>query len=289
MRGGNEYPALIRLTEPKPLRIYLKDGSNDSWNPLFSNWYEANLLMESALNFAGYELAHTWGRGGHDGIQATSIFPDVMRWLWKGWPAKVQQDTSLNDMQTALLIKDSHWKEISLSAIPSGELFADEAGNVIFQNQSGTVYQLDTAHQITAEMKLSANEHLIGTNNNELYLADSKGTITCRGAKKDRVIAKGIPDARNLLATSENEFYITQATNDSESKLWLIKSNGTKQMINRQPFGGTYLALYPNHQLLMQTEKHSQWIYSYVIDGDGSAKDGQRFYWLHNTDNFSWA
>ena len=59
MRGGNEYPALIRLTEPKPLRIYLEDGSNDSWNPLFGNWYEANLLMESALNFAGYELAHT--------------------------------------------------------------------------------------------------------------------------------------------------------------------------------------------------------------------------------------
>lgn len=287
MRGGNEYPALIRLTEPKPLRIYLEDGSNDTWNPLFGNWYEANLLMESALNFAGYELAHTWGRGGHDGIQATNIFPDVMRWLWKGWPAKVQKGTSLNDMQTSLLFKDSNWKEVNLSAIPSGELFADEAGNVIFQNHQGTVYQIDTAHQVTTKMKLSANEHLIGTYNNELYIADSKGTITLKGATKDRVMAKEIPDAKSLLANSDNELYITQAKDDRESKLWLIKSDGTKRMIKSQPFGGTNLAIYPNQRLLMQTEQHSQWIYSYVIDADGSVKDGQRFYWLHNTDNFS--
>ena len=36
----------------------------------------------------------------------------------------------------------------------------------------------------------------------------------------------------------------------------------------------------------MQTEKHSQWIYSSIIADDGSLTDSQRFYWLHNTDNF---
>ena len=107
MRGGNEYPVLIRKTEPKPLRIYLEDGINDAWNPLFGSWFEANQQMESALNFAGYEVAHTWGRGGHDGKEAEQIFPDVMRWLWKGWPAKVQKGTSLNDMLTAILPEGS--------------------------------------------------------------------------------------------------------------------------------------------------------------------------------------
>ena len=288
MRGGNEYPALIRKTEPKPLRIYLEDGSNDTWNPLFGNWYEANLLMESALNFAGYEVAHTWGRGGHDGIEATSIFPDVMRWLWKGWPAKVQKGNSLNDMLSAILLKGSDWNEVILQGSPSGELYADEAGNLIFQNQAGMVYQSDSANQGKPVLKLSANEHLIGTNADELYIADSKGTITCKGAKKDRVIANGIPNAKNLLVTSENDLYITQSKDDNESKLWLIKSGGDKRMIKDQPFGGTYLAIYPNHHLLMQNEKHSQWIYSYIIDDDGSVKNGQRFYCLHNTDNFSW-
>src|SRR5258708_36808522 len=29
LRGGNEYPTLIRKVEPKPLRVFLQDGSND--------------------------------------------------------------------------------------------------------------------------------------------------------------------------------------------------------------------------------------------------------------------
>ncbi len=48
MRGGNEYPALIRKTDPKPIRIFLEDGSTDTWNPLFGSWWDANLNMESA-------------------------------------------------------------------------------------------------------------------------------------------------------------------------------------------------------------------------------------------------
>ena len=35
MRGGNDYPALVRKYEPKPLRIFLQDGMKDAWNPLF--------------------------------------------------------------------------------------------------------------------------------------------------------------------------------------------------------------------------------------------------------------
>ena len=47
----HEYPALIRKTEPKPMRIFLEDGSTDAWNPLFGSWYDAILNMESALSF----------------------------------------------------------------------------------------------------------------------------------------------------------------------------------------------------------------------------------------------
>ncbi|MGC8625443.1 MAG: alpha/beta hydrolase [Phycisphaerae bacterium] len=31
MRGGDHYPVLIRKTEPKPLRLFLNDGSQDGW------------------------------------------------------------------------------------------------------------------------------------------------------------------------------------------------------------------------------------------------------------------
>ena len=49
MRGGNEYSALVRKTDPKPIRIFLEDGSSDAWNPLFGSWFDANINMESAL------------------------------------------------------------------------------------------------------------------------------------------------------------------------------------------------------------------------------------------------
>jgi enterochelin esterase-like enzyme len=38
MRGGHEYPAIVRKTEPKPLRIYMQDGWYDVWNPIFGEW-----------------------------------------------------------------------------------------------------------------------------------------------------------------------------------------------------------------------------------------------------------
>lgn len=105
MRGGNQYPAIIRKTEPKPIRIFLQDGMKDTWNPLFGEWWEQNLLMESALDFAGYEEIAHWDRGGHSVYHGTRMFPDAMRWLWKGWPAPVKAGESRNDMLQSLLGK----------------------------------------------------------------------------------------------------------------------------------------------------------------------------------------
>src|SRR5882672_8197329 len=85
LRGGDRYPGLIRKYEPKPLRIFLQDGSNDL-NIYGGDWWKAKESMERALTFAGYEVKHAWGEGGHSGAQGNSIFPDVMRWLWKDWP-----------------------------------------------------------------------------------------------------------------------------------------------------------------------------------------------------------
>lgn len=90
LRGANDYPTLIRKYEPKPIRIFLQDGSNDL-NIYGGDWWMANQEMERSLKFAGYEVNHVWGTGGHDGKHATEVFPDAMRWLWKDHPpARVQ-------------------------------------------------------------------------------------------------------------------------------------------------------------------------------------------------------
>jgi enterochelin esterase-like enzyme len=84
IRGGHAYPALVRKTEPKPLRVFLQEGENDLDN-LHGNWPLANRQMEAALKFAGYDHKMVWGTGAHSGRHGGAIFPDTMRWLWRDW------------------------------------------------------------------------------------------------------------------------------------------------------------------------------------------------------------
>jgi len=82
IRGGHVYPALIRKTEPKPLRVFLQDGSNDLDNE-HGNWPLANQQMAAALKFAKYDYEFVFGEGGHNGNHGGAIFPDSLRWLWR--------------------------------------------------------------------------------------------------------------------------------------------------------------------------------------------------------------
>ncbi len=81
IRGGHVYPALIRKTEPKPLRVFLQDGENDLDNE-HGNWWLSNLQMEAALKFSGYDYKFVGGTGGHNGIHGGAILPEALRWLW---------------------------------------------------------------------------------------------------------------------------------------------------------------------------------------------------------------
>ncbi len=82
IRGGHVYPALIRKTENKPLRIFLQDGSNDVNNE-HGNWWLANLEMESALKYKKYDYKFVGSDGGHNGKHGGSILPESLRWLWR--------------------------------------------------------------------------------------------------------------------------------------------------------------------------------------------------------------
>ena len=106
MRGGNDLQALVRKTEPLPLRVFIQDGTNDVWNPLFGHWYEGNQLMASALQFAGYDVQCDWSDGGHNVKRATEIFPQVMEWMWRDWPNATPVGESQNDFLKDLLVPD---------------------------------------------------------------------------------------------------------------------------------------------------------------------------------------
>ena len=87
LRGGSEYPYLIRKTRgnPKPIRVFIQGGTNDI-NLAEGNWTLANLAMASALLFARYDHRVDIGTGGHSLLHGGAIFPDTLRWLWRDYP-----------------------------------------------------------------------------------------------------------------------------------------------------------------------------------------------------------
>lgn len=84
LRGGHNYPPMIRKTEKKPIRVLLQDGENDLDNR-FGNWPLANRQMAKALSYHDYDYKLVFGDGGHDGKHAGTIFPDSLQWIWRGW------------------------------------------------------------------------------------------------------------------------------------------------------------------------------------------------------------
>jgi enterochelin esterase-like enzyme len=82
IRGGHVYPALIRKTDKKPLRVFLQDGEHDLDNA-HGNWPLANKQMAAALKFAGYDYKFVFGRGAHNGNHGGAILPESLRWLWR--------------------------------------------------------------------------------------------------------------------------------------------------------------------------------------------------------------
>ena len=82
IRGGHNYPFLIRSTEKKPIRVFLQSGAGDA-DILFGSWPLANQEMAAALAFAGYDHRFVFGEGSHNLRHAGAIFADTLRWLWR--------------------------------------------------------------------------------------------------------------------------------------------------------------------------------------------------------------
>ena len=271
MRGGNEYQAVIRKTEPKRLRIFLQDGLYDVWNGIFGDWYEANILVESALNFSGYEVAHAWGRGGHSNAHADRIFPDVMRWLWKGWPRSIQVGRSQNDMLATILPEEGGWSRIE-GANVADKLFV-YGDKVVFADGDKVC---DTEGD--TQLRLKANERLIGADAEGLYLSNVKNDII-RVVDGRRVkISSAQSKVEQLIMTDNlNRYFMC------ENSLVKVDPKGVVTVVNDGLKCGSALAIYPNHRLLICNEPNTRWLLSYVLDEQGDPMAGQRFYWLHNT------
>jgi sugar lactone lactonase YvrE len=287
LRGGNVYPTLIRKYEPKPLRIFLQDGSNDL-NIYGGDWWMANQEMERALTFAGYEVNHVWGDGGHNGQHVTKIFPDAMRWLWKDWPAPVKAGGGSEQLRQ-VLIPGEGWK-LAAEGYRSTEGPAANAKGEVFFNDvpASKTYKLGLDGSVTlfAADNKRGDGQAFGPDGRLYAVAGGANQIVAYDAAgKPTVIADGFR-GNDLVVRHDGSIYVTESSWDgrSPSKVWLIRTNGEKKVVDAGLKFANGITLSPDQSLLYIDDMRSHWVYSYQIQPDGSLAFKQKYYHLHEPD-----
>jgi enterochelin esterase-like enzyme len=289
MRGGNDYPALIRKTEPKPFRIFLEDGSADAWNPLLGSWFASNLNMESALYFSGYDVAHAWGKHGHNGAAGSGIFADVMRWLWRDYPARIPMGQSRNSTLQSILPDTAGWQAIGQDFLGIEGMAANAQGDVDFSDTAAaTIYHLGSDDKPSAFIREApAVTGLAFGPDGTLYGAAGadKKIVAFDAQGSSRTVADGIA-GRGILATHDGTLYVSEPGQYAElpSTIWQVKSTGEKKAMDQGISSASGIAFSPDGELFFAAEKSTQWIYSYLVRPDGTFADKQPYYWLHQTD-----
>ncbi|MFS2221708.1 alpha/beta hydrolase [Pantoea sp. B65] len=82
IRGGHNFPFIIRKAEKKSIRVFLQTGQKDI-NGVFGDIRLANQAMAAALDYRDYDFRFEFGEGGHNLLHGGALFPDTLRWLWR--------------------------------------------------------------------------------------------------------------------------------------------------------------------------------------------------------------
>jgi gluconolactonase len=300
LRGADRYDILVRKHEPKPIRIFLQDGSNDL-NIYAGDWWKANESMERALTFAGYDVKHTWGEGAHNGQHGTAVFAEAMRWLWRDYPKKIEAGSSKNQLLKDILIENENWELV-------GENYGFTEGTAV--NTKGEVFFQDIPNSKTYKINASGKP--------EIYIDDAKkasGTtfssdgqmLTITGGwsqpptkqihqyDKDGKFVKALTEetpGNDISITKSGNIYITQPDGrEKPSKILLLKPNGEKIVVDEGLKFANGLCFSPDQTQMYVTESASHWVWVYSILPDGTLANKQKFGWLHvrDSDENAWS
>lgn len=247
IHGADQLPVLVRKFEPKPLRVFLQSGTGDN-NLYCGDWWMANQMMERSLTWAGYEVNHAWGEGGHNAKHASQIFPDVLRWLWRDWQTNIEIKANAKG--------ESKWKGYEVVGegawVTQVQNSSDEfrgADQQIFSTQDGALYLLNRGGKLywvkdhsfsEVKTKWSGIRAAAVTQNGNLRLAVSRSenyhnadrlvTVTVEGDQVGSpvIINNGklndAPDLRSICCSSDGTTY---ATDWGENMLFWCKADGT--------------------------------------------------------------
>jgi len=283
LRGADQFPTLIRKTEPKPLRVFLQDGSHDL-NIYGGDWFIANQDMLSALTYANYQVDHVWGDGGHNGKHASQILPDGLRFLWKNYPEPVPVPAP-QQARADLLIPGEGWKEVS-----SGHKYTE--GPVV--NASGELFFSDgpanQVHKIDLQGKVSVFAKDCPRINGLAFGPDGK-LYGCENGSKQ--IVRFSPDGQketvlsgvtcnDIVVLANGTGYFTDPENQ---QIYFFTTDGEKKVVDTGIERPNGLVTSPDQTLLTVADSFGRMTYSFQIQPDGTLAAKQPYGWLHMPDD----
>ncbi len=303
LRGGDIYPVLIRKTEPKPIRVFLQDGSHDL-NMFGGDWWLSNQAMASALAYAGYDFKFVTGDQDHDLIQGGSVMPDALRWLWRDYPQAIAAPKidHLGDRWSgvvdiapawelvATLNNDSHFKPPS-SLLPRNArgMAVDQQGNVFLEDSLGkSIYRIDPDGNVSAFVKDAGGAHgLAFGSDGRLYACHDEEIVSFSpdGATA-RALERDVP-CQDIVAASGGGFYFTGNGGITYYKPGKYNEYGPNEDWGFHQMVANGLCLSPAQSLLYASDPNGKWVWSFQVNSDGSLANEEPYFRLETTDEGS--
>ena len=273
LRGADEFVTLIRKTESKPIRVFLEDGSSDL-NIYAGDWWSANLSMLSALTYAGYEVEHRWGSGGHDSKHAATVMAEAMEWLWKDYPTPVTTHKGVKP-RLDLLLEDESWTEIPLDGHGAGRLTVASDGSLYFTENS-VAYRVNKQQRIE-KADLPTVDLLAGSSSGWYgWVKSSRRLVAIDTTAKMSTIARNI-DAGYLCA-APNGLYVA----DHRTRRIGFYDAAKKTMrYFRTTFTPGAMSVSAEKTFLNVASKDTPFGHSLKINTDGSLSDEQPYVHYH--------
>ncbi|HNR07874.1 MAG TPA: alpha/beta hydrolase-fold protein [Saprospiraceae bacterium] len=275
LRGADETATLVRKTEPKPLRIFLEDGYHDL-NIYAGDWYIANQNLLSALTWAGYEVNHAWGEGGHNNTHTLTVIADALRWLWKDYPAPV---TSPIDRYRGMSLTKNlgEWSELPVSKDGLNQIAAAPDGTVYFTGTDGTsIYTVsfDPATIFKRIVQGHINDLTFDASGHPIYSDAGAGAIYIEQNNKASTLIRSAKPGQ-VLSTSKGLYFMNGL------QLGYYHYETKKTILHPLKSGVSGMAITSEKSYLNLIYPDEVFGYSYKINPDGSLSHGQEYIHYH--------
>ncbi|MBY0507949.1 MAG: SMP-30/gluconolactonase/LRE family protein [Bryobacteraceae bacterium] len=295
MKGADGLPALIRRTEPKPIRLFLQAGRNDHIVPAQpygtfygGSWPINNQLMIEALEFAGYDAKLVLGDEGHNMKHGAALMPEALRWLWRGYPepitvrepaGKSREGWDPRGKVYATVAADQPWEAVGAEYGRITSVTANREGGVYFADDKG-VYRTDAAGRAETFQAVTGVKGLSTGADGRLYASvPSRKQIVSWGPKGDRQFVTASVTAESIAVTAKGTVYFIDATSKS---IGLVDAAGRQRLVKAggdiaQP---SAITLSPDQGMLQVADGQSRFSWSFQIGLDGALNHGEPFYRL---------